>query len=189
MANLEAKTKTKSNSKYTEDWIPIRNISNGMIVLDNKKKVTGVKIRPRNIFILDQGTQDNVLIALKNFYNMIDFEFWLVVSDRPVDISVYMSQLQLLYNKAQSPAIRKLIDQDIEKGKSFINNNVVDTEYYLLFKEKDINEAQKKIRLMINGLASCGLNASQTTNDDLRVVLNNFLNGGRDTGFGVVMPA
>ena len=36
MANLEAKTKTKSNSKYTEDWIPIRNISNGMIVLDNK---------------------------------------------------------------------------------------------------------------------------------------------------------
>ena len=78
MANLEAKTKTKSNSKYTEDWIPIRNISNGMIVLDNKKKVTGVKIRPRNIFILDQGTQDNVLIALKNFYNMIDFEFWLI---------------------------------------------------------------------------------------------------------------
>lgn len=46
---------------------------------------------------------------------MLDFEFWLVVSDRPVDISVYMSQLQLLYNKAQSPAIRKLIDQDIEK--------------------------------------------------------------------------
>ena len=120
---------------------------------------------------------------------MLDFEFWLVVSDRPVDISVYMSQLQLLYNKAQSPAIRKLIDQDIEKGKSFINNNVVDTEYYLLFKEKDINAAQKKMRLMINGLASCGLNASQTTNDDLRVVLNNFLNGGRDTGFGVVMPA
>jgi len=38
-------------------------------------------------------------------------------------------------------------------------------------------------------LASCGLNASQTTNDDLKVVLNNFLNGGKDTGFGVVMPA
>ena len=40
---------------------------------------------------------------------------------------------------------------------------------------------------MINGLASCGLNASQVTNDDLRVVLNNFLNGGKDTRFGTVM--
>ena len=68
MANLETKTKTKSNSKYTEDWIPIRNISNGMIVLDNKKKVTGVKIRPRNIFILDRQAQDSTLIALKNFF-------------------------------------------------------------------------------------------------------------------------
>ena len=103
MANLEAKTKTKSNSKYTEDWIPIRNISNGMIVLDNKKKVTGVKIRPRNIFILDQGTQDNVLIALKNFYNMIDFEFWLISADRPVDLNNYLARLQLLYNQTPNP--------------------------------------------------------------------------------------
>ena len=69
-------TTVKNNSKYTEDWLPIRNISNGMIVLENKKKVTGVKIRPRNIFILDQSSQDSTLIALKNFYNTIDFEFW-----------------------------------------------------------------------------------------------------------------
>ena len=47
---------------------------------------------------------------------------------------------------------------------------------------------QKKIRMLINGLASCGLNASQTTNDDLRVILDNFLNGGSTTEFGTVMP-
>ncbi len=175
-------------SPFTEDWLPIKDIQNGMILTTDKYLVTGVKITPRNIFILDNDMQNHILISLKNFYNMLDFEFWLIVSDRPVDISIYMSQLQLLYNKAKSPAIRKLIDQDIEKGKSFINNNVVDTEYYLLFKEKNGEEAQKKIRLMIQGLATCGLNASQTTNDDLKVVMNNFLNGGKDTGFGVVMP-
>ena len=43
--------------------------------------------------------------------------------------------------------------------------------------------------MMINGLASCGLNSSPATDDDLRVILNNFLNSGRNTGFGVVMPA
>ena len=178
-----------NQSKWTEDWINIQSITNGMIVLPNQDKVSGVKITPRNIFILDEDSQANVLIALKNFYNTIDYEFWLVVADRPVDISVYLSQLQLQYQNQQNPQIRKLLNQDIQKGNYFMNNNVVDTEYYLLFKEKDVNEAQKKIRLMINGLASCGLNASQTTNDDLKVVLNNFLNGGRDTGFGVVMPA
>ena len=62
---LSTTTSQKSNSKYTEDWIPIKAIANGSITLDNKTKVTGVKIRPRNIFILDQSTQENTIIALK----------------------------------------------------------------------------------------------------------------------------
>ena len=177
MANLEAKTKTKSNSKYTEDWIPIRNISNGMIVLDNKKKVTGVKIRPRIIFILEQGTQDNVLIALKNFYNMIDFEFWLISADRPVDLNNYLARLQLLYNQTPNPAVRKLINQDIDKANDFMNNNITDTEYYILFKEKRLEIVQKKLHNLISGLANAGLQSVQTSNNDLRVVLDNFLNG------------
>lgn len=187
MANLEAKTKTKSNSKYTEDWIPIRNISNGMIVLDNKKKVTGVKIRPRNIFILDQGTQDNVLIALKNFYNMIDFEFWLISADRPVDLNNYLARLQLLYNQTPNPAIRKLINQDIDKANDFMNNNITDTEYYILFKEKNDDLIQKRLRTLVTGLANAGLESTQVSNDDLRIILDNFLNSGMTTNFGTVI--
>ncbi len=178
----------KINSQYTEDWLPITGIQNGMIICSDRQKVTGVKIAPRNIFILDQQAQDNILISLKNFYNMIDFEFWLVVADRPVDISVYMSQLQLLYNETTSPAIRKIILQDIDKGNSFTTNNIVDTEYFILFKDAKEDVLQKRIRLLINGLASCGLNASQVSNDDLRVIMENFLNGGVSTDFGTVMP-
>ena len=178
----------KSKNRSTEDWLPVRNIQNGCIITYGNNKVSGVKITPRNIFILDDNSQNSILISLKNFYNTIDFEFWLVVADRPVDISVYMSQLQLLLNNTQSAAIRKLILQDLDKGNTFINNNIVDTEYYILFKEKNDDLVQKKIRLLINGLATCGLNASQVTNDDLRIVLDNFLNGGTTTEFGTVMP-
>lgn len=177
----------KMSSKYTEDWIPVRDIVNGTILLENKLVVTGVKIMPRNIFILDEQSQANIMTGLKNFYNQLDFEFWLVCADRPVDITVYLSQLQLLYNQTQHPAIRKLIMEDINKGNAFVNNSVVDTEYYILFKEKDPELMQKKIRLLINGLSGCGLVASQTTNEDLRVILDNFLNGGVTTEFGTVV--
>ena len=172
----------------TENWLPIVNISNGMITNNRGEKITGVKIQPKNIFILDADSQNNLLIRLKNFYNMIDFEFWLIVADRPVDLTVYLSNLQLLYNQAPNQAIRKLINQDIEKGNMFMNNNVVDTEYFIIFKEKNMDLVQKKIRLLINGLAGSGLIASQTSNEDLRVILDNFLNGGRRYEAGVVMP-
>jgi len=184
---MSTSKKTISQSKYTEDWINVKAIENGCIILDNGMRVTGVKIRPRNIFILDQGTQDSVIIALKNFYNMVDFEFWLICADRPVDISNYLARLQLLYNQTNSQVIRKLINQDISKANSFVDNNVTDTEYYILFKEKNIDMMQKKIRTLITGLANAGLSSSQTSNQDLRVVLDNFLNSGMNTNFGTVV--
>ena len=187
-SQTKAKTqKSNPSSRYTEDWVPVKSIANGMIVLDNNMKVTGVKIRPRNIFILDQGTQDSTIIALKNFYNMIDFEFWLISADRPVDISGYLAKLQLLYSQTSNPAIRKMIMQDINKANDFMDNNVTDTEYYIFFKDKSPDIIQKHLRTLITGLANCGLQASQTSNQDLRVVLDNFLNGGVSTDFGTVI--
>ena len=181
-------SKKVKSSGFTEDWLPVRAIQNNMIITSDNYKVSGVKISPRNIFILDPDLQNNILLGLRNFYNTIDYEFWLVVADRPVDISVYMSQMQLLLNETHAPAVRKLIMQDIQKGETYISNNVVDTEYYFMFKSKDADLLMKRVRQMINGLATCGLNASLISNSDLRLVLENFLNGGNTTEFGTVMP-
>lgn len=180
--------KAETNPKYTENWLPLKGISNGIMFNDKKEMITGVKIQPRNIFILDQSSMDNALIGLMNFYNTIDFEFWLVVADRPVDIAMYQAELQVLYNKTQDQRVRKLIAQDISKGEFFINNNVVDTEYFILFKEKNNDLLAKKVRNLINGLAGAGLIASQTSNDDLRMIIDNFLNGGQKYEAGGVMP-
>ncbi|MDD3340784.1 MAG: hypothetical protein PHN72_01085 [Bacilli bacterium] len=180
--------KKPSKSKYTEDnFVPIKNITNGMIILENGEKVCGIKIQPRNIFILEQDMQEMIVSNLKNVYNMIDYEFWIMAADRPVDLNVYLSQLQLLYNQVQNQSKRKLIMEDINKANDFMNNNIVDTEYFLLFKEKDINMVQKKVRTLITNFANAGLSAYQVTNDDLRMILDNFLNGGQTSSFGAVI--
>ena len=175
----------ETKSKYTD--VPVKDIANGVIVLDNNQKVTGVKIMPRNIFILDQSMQDAIIMNLRNVYNAIDYEFWIVVADRPVDINVYLSQLQLLYNQIGDTQKRKMILEDINKANMFMSNNVVDTEYFLLFKDKNNDVLQKRIRNLINNFASAGLTVFQTNNDDLRMILDNFLNGGQTTTFGTVL--
>ena len=185
--NRSTSSKNQPTSKYTEDWINIKGIQNGTIILPGNEKVTGVKIYPRNIFILDPIQQEGVLNAMKNFYNQMTFEFWMIAADRPVDISVYQSQLQIMLQNCRTPGQAKIIAQDIDKANMFVNNQVVDTEYYILFKEKNQDEINRKIRLLINGLASAGLNSSQTSNDDLRTILENFLNGGVRTEFGTVV--
>jgi len=178
-----AKTKTK----FTNDDIPVKEIKNGSIILANGLKVTGVKIMPRNIFILDQQTQDSIIASLRTVYNMLDYEFWIISADRPVDINAYLAQLELLYNNISNPAKRKLIMEDINKANMFMNNNIVDTEYFLLFRDKSDEVVNKRIRNLINEFGGAGLVASQTTNEDLRMILDNFLNGGVTTTFGTVI--
>lgn len=181
-------SKTTKNSRYTEDWLPVKNITNGMIELDNKFKVTGVKIKPRNIFILESNLRDNIISQLRVFYDTIDFEFWLIAADRPVDISNYLATLQIQYNQEQNPVIKKIISQDIEKANDFIRDNVTDTEFYILFKEKNPDVIQKRLRSLMMGLSNAGLDSVQTSNTDLRVLLDSFLNGGMTTEGKAVLP-
>lgn len=178
-----------SSSMFTENWIKFKDINNNVIYLDNKQMVTGVKIQPRNIFILDEGFQNRIIESLRTFYNLIDYEFWIIIADRPVDVGLYISQLQLQLNDTTNPAYRKLIADDIEKAEMFIQNGVVDTEYFLLFKEKSNDQIQKNIRNLINNLANCNLIASQVSNEDLKMILDNFLNGGVNFTNKVVIPS
>ena len=179
----------KNSYGVSEYWVPIKAIANGMIELDNGEYVVGVKVHPRNIFIAEEGLQNAIIGNLRNFYNSINFEFWLIIADRPVDIGLYLSNLQLLYNNSSSNVEKKLIMEDINKANMFMSAeyNVVDTEYYILFKEKKMDVIQKRLHTLISGLANSGLNSGQTSNDDLRMILDNFLNGGVHTGFGTVM--
>ena len=178
-----------TSSRYTDAWLPVKQIMNGMIQLENGYYVTGVKVHPRNIFIMDQPMQETMIYNLRNFYNTIDYEFWLIIADRPVDINLYLAELQKMYNSTTSNERRKLILQDINKANQFmsVEYNVVDTEYYLIFQEKKLEILQKKLHNLISGLAQCGLQSSQTSNDDLRMVWDNLLNRGESIKFGTVM--
>ena len=179
----------KTQNKFSEDWLPVKSISDGMINLENGWMVTGIKIEPKNIFILDYQTQNNIIFNFRNFYNTIDYEFWLIVADRPVDIKMYLSQLQLDFDNAQSQAVRKLISEDIQKAELFSGNeyNVVDTEYYILFRDKNLDVVNKRVQQLITQLASIGLISSKASDEDLKFLLQNFLNGGQKNEFGTVV--
>lgn len=185
-----------TSSKFTEDWLPIKSIQGGYItvpggLLEGDQIVTGVRIEPKNIFISDSETQNLTITAIRNFYNTIDYEFWLVCCDRPVDINLYRSELEIKYNEATNQQVRKLILQDLRKIDMFIGPeiNAVDTEYYILFKEnaKEKEKIQKKVHNIIGGFASAGLNARQLTDDDARVLLDSFFNDSKKYEFGTVM--
>ena len=192
--------KQKSNDGFisTEDWLPIIDIKNNMIEvkggpMTGNQYVTGVRIEPKNIFIADSQVQNNTITGLRDFYNTIDFEFWLICCDRPVDINLYRSELEIMYTQEENPNIRKMINEDIKKCDQFMGPeiNAVDTEYYILFKDsvKETDKIIKKVHSLISNLATAGLNSRQTSDEDLRVILDSFFNESIKYEYGSVMAS
>jgi len=194
---MENKQAKKNNDFIsTEDWLPLVDIKNGMMEvkgtpLTGHQYVTGVRIEPKNIFIADSQVQNNTLTGLRDFYNTLDYEFWLICCDRPVDINLYRSELEIMYAQEENPNIRKMINEDIQKCDQFVGPqiNAVDTEFYILFKDsvKNTDVIMKKIHSLISNLASAGLNSRQTTDEDLRVILDSFFNDSLKIEYGSVM--
>lgn len=196
MLAMAKKQEKKADNKYAEDWLPITNIQGGMIEvqggpLEGKQIVTGVRVEPRNIFISDEETQNRTIYAMRNFYNSLDYEFWLICCDRPVDINLYKSELEVMLNRTESAQTRKLILEDLNKCDMFTGPaiNAVDTEFYLIFKDspKNMERIQKRVHNMISGLASAGLVSRQLTDEDVRVLLDSFLNDSKRVEYGTVM--
>ena len=67
------KMSSNNTGSTTESFVPVKAIVNNMIELDNGEKIAGVKIAPKNIFIMEENDQFNVIDRLKDFYNTIDF--------------------------------------------------------------------------------------------------------------------
>ena len=57
-----------------------------------------------------------------------------------------------------------------------------------LVKEKKLEIVQKRIHNLISNLSNCSLNSTQVSNNDLRMLIDNFFNGGQATTLGTVMP-
>ena len=150
---LKMSSKTK-NSGTTESFVPVKAIINNMIELDIGEKVAGVKVAPKNIFIMEENDQFLVIDRLKDFYNTLDFEFWLVIADRHVDISVYIAQLQMAYNNAKDPIIRKLINEDLKKANDF-TDEVSDVEFYFFFKERNMEIIELHKQGIIDVMGTC----------------------------------
>ena len=63
MKSSQTKTKTSSSSKYTEDWVPVKAIENGYILLEdfNSSNGTffpsGTKVIPKRLYSLKSGNR------------------------------------------------------------------------------------------------------------------------------------
>ena len=105
----------------------------------------------------------------------------------PGDEVIYRNKKIYLRKACTAERCDSPVGLEVEEIGTYSEESFGFAENYILFKEKRMELVQKKLHNLISGLATAGLMSQQASNSDLRMLLDNFLNGGEQTNFGAVM--
>ncbi|MEK6858366.1 MAG: PrgI family protein [Nanoarchaeota archaeon] len=152
-------------------FIPVKEISNNLIITAEKKKLAVLKITPINFSIKPEESKEAITLAFQRFLNSLDFPVQIIMSTETLDLSDYFKEVE-----------KKIQDSDkfkeLFKGyKTHLEsltkeNNVVNRNFYLIIPEKsDINI---QLQICQSKLAAMSLKNIRLNNAELTLLLKRF---------------
>lgn len=129
----------KKNTGSSQDFVPIKEMKDGLVVLDDGTLVSISLVTSVNISLKSAEEQASTIASFQAFINILEFPVQISVQSRKLDIDPYLELLESRL-KEQSNEIIKL--QTIEYI-SFIKNftdsiNIMDKQFFLVVSYKPV---------------------------------------------------
>ncbi len=123
-------------SKSTQEFIPIKQIREGVIVLNNKQLRGILMVSSINIGLKSSDEQVAIINRFQSFLNSLDFPCQILVQSRKTNITGYIEKIKKLEEKqtnellqAQTTGYREFLEDFIEKESIYTKNFYVVVPY------------------------------------------------------------
>ncbi|KKW19528.1 MAG: hypothetical protein UY63_C0011G0010 [Parcubacteria group bacterium GW2011_GWA2_51_10] len=116
MPNL---TNVATGSKSTQDFVPVREVRDGVVVLKDGSLRAVLLASSLNFALKSEDEQTAFIIQFQNFLNSLDFSVQIFIESRMLDIRPYVATLEAAYKKQLDDLMRIQIREYIEFIKSF----------------------------------------------------------------------
>jgi len=125
--------KTQPKTKATQDFVPIREVRDGIVVLKNGSLRAVLMTSSLNFALKSQEEQEAILFQFQNFLNSIEFSIQIFVQSRNLDIRPYLALLEEQL-KIQSNELMKIqIQEYIGFVKNFTEStNIMSKSFFIV---------------------------------------------------------
>lgn len=110
---------SKVSSRSTQDFVPISEVRDGIIVLKDGSLRAILLASSINFALKSEDEQTAFIVQFQNFLNSLDFSCQIFVQSRMLDIRPYIATLEIAYKKQMDDLMRIQIREYIEFIKSF----------------------------------------------------------------------
>jgi hypothetical protein len=119
--------------KPTQDFIPIKEIRDGVVVLQDGSFRSLITASSLNLALKSHDEQDATVTQFKNFLNSLEFSIQIVVQSRRLDIRPYLITLEERLKVQQGDLLRTQTAEYIEFIKWFTSTTSIMTkDFYIV---------------------------------------------------------
>ncbi|MBI4118004.1 MAG: hypothetical protein HY455_00460 [Parcubacteria group bacterium] len=120
-------------STSTQEFVPIREIRNGIIILKDGSLRLVLMASSHNLALKSEDEQEAILSQFQNTLNSLDFSIQFFVQSRKLDIRPYISLLQEREKEQTSDLMRLQVGEYIEFIKSFSETvNIMTKTFFIV---------------------------------------------------------
>lgn len=122
-----------ASSKATQEFVPIKEVRNGIITLKNGGMRAILMVSSMNFALKSEDEQKAVIYQFQNFLNSLDFSMQILVQSRKLDIRPYLAVLEERYNVQQNDLLKVQIREYIDYIKTLTSppSNIMAKTFYV----------------------------------------------------------
>lgn len=120
------------DAQATQDFVPVKEIRDGVVVLTNGELRSLILVSPINLSLKTEDEQNAVFSQFIGFLNSLDFTVQIVVQSRRLDITPYLLMLEKKYENQTEPLLKIQTKQYIEFIREFTDQNSIMTKNFIV---------------------------------------------------------
>ena len=118
--------------KTTQDFVPIKEIRNGVLVLKDGSMRSVLMVSSLNFGLKSEDEKKAIIFGYQNFLNSLDFLIQIYIQSRRLDIEPYVSVLTQRMTEQTNELLKIQIKEYIEFIKVFTERNNVMTKSFFV---------------------------------------------------------
>jgi len=122
-----------ASSKTTQDFVPIKEIRDGVIVLKSGGMRSILLASSLNFALKSQDEQSSILMQFQNFLNSLDFSIQIAIQSKKLDIRPYIALLEERYKEQTTELMKIQVREYIEFIRTFVEStNIMSKSFFIV---------------------------------------------------------
>ena len=130
--NREHMASPQANAKATQEFVPIKEVRDGVVVLKDGAMRALLMASSINFALKSQDEQNGIILQFQNFLNSLDFSVQIFVQSRRLDIRPYIALLENRLKEQTSELLKLQTKEYIQFIKTFTDSTSIMTKTFYI---------------------------------------------------------